>query len=595
MIRILLRFGLQTLNRSRKWLGLAAFFALVSTAFSGTFTASLDRNTIVLGEQVELTLQFKDGQPQSVSDIQPIDGLQRVTSWNQSWSTSIVNGEQSQVINYTIQLAPTRVGDFEIPPFRVQMNGQTLQSPPLKLRVIASDPSAPPPAYAAKPAFLWVVLPNTNLFVNEPVVAEFRIYVRSDMRPSPSLDLSPEGDGLTFSRFAQGQMYQRRVGNAVFRVIPLSVAVRPLKSGTLSINPINGSIVLNNPDPMDIERFFAPQPQPVRAPLTSDRMDIHVLPLPTENVPPGFNGAVGSYMMSVTAGPTNVIAGDPVTLQIQISGHGSLDSLVLPEQKGWDNFKIYPPTSKFTPADQMGIDGTKTFEEIVTPQNSDIKALPPVTFSFFDTDQKKYRTLTQPSMPLMVRAAAPGTMPTVANTGHTENATPTPDVIPIKQHIGVVAEIRPPLVQQPWFLTLQGVPALALISSVIWRKRKESLANNPRLRRLRQVAQLVREGLGELQSLAAQNKSEEFFATLFRLLQEQLGERLDLPATSITEAVIEEQLRPRGVSEEILAPLQEMFQTCNLARYAPIKSSQELAAIVPRLESVLNQLRELKV
>jgi len=86
-----------------------------------------------------------------------------------------------------------------------------------------------------------------------------------------------------------------------------------------------------------------------------------------------------------------------------------------------------------------------------------------------------------------------------------------------------------------------------------------------------------------------------FFATLFRLLQEQLGERLDLPATAITEAVIEEHLRPRAVPTTTLAPLQELFQTCNLARYAPIKTSQELAAIIPRLESVLQELQGVKL
>lgn len=594
-MQIFMRFGRQMLNRGRRGLGFAVFFALVSTAFSASFTASLDRNSIVLGEQVTLTLEFKDGQPQVVSDLQPIDGVQRVSGWNQGVNTSIVNGEQSMEISYSTELAPTRVGEFVIPPFHVKMNGQDLESPPIKLKVIASDPSAPPPSFAAKPAFLWVVVPKTNLFINETVMAEFRIYVRSDMRPSRTLELTPDGAGLTFSKFAQGPNYQRRVGNAVFRVIPLSLAITPVKSGSLSINPLNGSMMLNNPDEMDIARFFAPQPQPVRASLTSDRIDLQVSPLPSENVPPGFNGAVGNYTMSVTAGPTKVVAGDPVTLHIQISGHGALDSLVLPRQSGWENFKVYPPTSKLNPSDQLGIDGNKTFEEIVTPQNSDIKALPPVTFSFFDPEQKKYRTLTQGPIALMVSAATPGAMPAMANGARTEGAPPAPDIFPIKQHIGVVAELRPPLVQQPWFLTLQGVPALALIWSVVWRKRKESLANNPRLRRQRQVAQLVREGLGELRNLAAQNNSDEFFATLFRLLQEQLGERLDLPASSITEAVIDEQLRPRGVSGDVLAPLQEMFQTCNLARYAPIKSSQELAAIIPKLESLLNQLRDLKI
>jgi hypothetical protein len=127
-----------------------------------------------------------------------------------------------------------------------------------------------------------------------------------------------------------------------------------------------------------------------------------------------------------------------------------------------------------------------------------------------------------------------------------------------------------------------------------WRKRADALANNPRLRRQRQVAQVIREGLSELRRLAGDKKSDEFFATLVRLLQEQLGERLNCPASSITEAVIDEKLRPRGVPETTLAALHELFQTCNLARYAPIKSSQELAALIPKLEAVLADLQKVR-
>jgi hypothetical protein len=507
----------------------------------------------------------------------------------------IANGQQSAVYTYTISLEPTRAGEFVIPPITATADGQVLTSQPLKLKVAASDPATTPPAdNANKMAFLWVVLPKTNLYINEPVVAEFRVYLRSDVRRSDNLQqFAPEGNGLTFGPLVQGQRYSRRVGNASFTVVPLSVAITPVKAGTVSINPMNATIVLNNRDLM--ESIWGEGGNPVQTTLTSPRMDLQVSPLPTENVPPGFAGAVGSYTMAVTAGPTNVVAGDPITLRIQISGQGALDSVTLPEQPGWENFKAYPPTAKVNTTDQFGLEGSKTFEEIVTPQNTDVRALPPIAFSFFDPEQKKYRTLTQPAMPLVVRAANPGTMPALAANTHSENSKPTADVVPIKQHLGVVAEIKPPLIQQPWFLALQGVPALALLSSVVWRKRKENLANNPRLRRQRQVAQVVREGLEELRSLAAQNKSDEFFATVFRLLQEQLGERLDLPASAITEAVIDERLRPRGVSADTLTSLHELFQACNLARYAPIQSSQELAAIIPKLEMVLNQLRDLKV
>ena len=152
-----------------------------------------------------------------------------------------------------------------------------------------------------------------------------------------------------------------------------------------------------------------------------------------------------------------------------------------------------------------------------------------------------------------------------------------------------------PLIERPWFLAAQSVPMLAFFSLVFWRKRSEALANNPRLRRQRQAARIIRAGLDDLRRNADTNKSDEFFATLFRLLQERLGERLDVPASAITESVIEEQLRPRGVPETALAPLQELFQACNLARYAPIKSSQELAAFIPKLESVLNTFRDLKL
>src|SRR5207302_5248009 len=149
------------------------------------------------------------------------------------------------------------------------------------------------------------------------------------------------------------------------------------------------------------------------------------------------------------------------------------------------------------------------------------------------------------------------------------------------------------LVQQTWFVALQGVPLLAWLTVLVWRRREENLAKNPRLRRQRQVAQTVREGLAELRRVAGANQSEAFFATVFRLLQEQLGERLDLPASAITEAVVDERLRPRGLAAETLIALQELFQACNQARYAPRCSGQELASLVPKVESWLQQLQRL--
>ena len=78
--------------------------------------------------------------------------------------------------------------------------------------------------------------------------------------------------------------------------------------------------------------------------FATDTVNAESLPLPPANAPANFNGAVGHYSMTVTAGPTNVAVGDPITVRVQISGHGALDTLTLPDQPAWHDFKTFPPT-----------------------------------------------------------------------------------------------------------------------------------------------------------------------------------------------------------------------------------------------------------
>jgi hypothetical protein len=312
-------------------------------------------------------------------------------------------------------------------------------------------------------------------------------------------------------------------------------------------------------------------------------------------VPANFNGAVGNYTLSVTAGPTNVAAGSPITVRIRLQGKGALDALALPAQPGWEVFKPLSPTAKLELTDALGLEGAKTFEQVAFPQSAEVKSLPPVSFSFFDPDQKKYQVITQPGLPLTVTPTAAAPTPTIAAGGRNDReAAPSQDIVPIKQRLGTLALVGAPLVQRPWFLALQSVPVLLWVGVLAWRKRVEQLAANPRLRRRRWVAELVRDGLATLRRQAAAQDPEAFFATLFRLLQEQLGERLDLPASSITEAIIEERLRPRGIPNSTLTRLHELFQACNLARYAPVKSSQELESLIPEAEALLAEMKHLE-
>ncbi len=567
-------------------LGLAVA-CLAVPAWAASFSASLDRTTVVVGETVGLTLTFEGGSLQSNPRLPAIPGVQVAAGISQSMNSSMgPDGKMTSVQSFRFNLVATQPGEITIPAFQVDLAGQRLSSEPLKLQVLREDPSAPPPALANSAAFLWPVWPKKEGYVNEIVTLELRLYLRSGVRFGDFQFPPLAGDGLQAGQLTQGGDFERAVGNVPFRVIPLLVTLTPTRTGALGIGPLEGSITMN---PADFFRL-GPQPKPVA--LSMDRQEFRVLPLPTNNVPASFNGAVGSFELAVSAGPTNVTVGDPITVRIQLAGHGAFDALTLPEQRAWKDFKTYSATSKVETKPPLGVEGMKLFEQVIAPQNAELKAIPPVEFSFFDPAQKAYRTLKSAPIELTVRAAATVAPVIAAGKPATEdNAPPAQDIVGLKQHLGTLATVQGPLPLRPSFWALQAIPVLAWLGAVVWRKRADALANNPRLRRRKQVAQIVNDGLAELRRLAGQKQSEAFFATLFRVLQEQIGERLDLPASAITEAIVDERLKFGGLAETACASLHELFQTCNFARYAPVQSSQELAAIVPRVEAVIEQLR----
>jgi hypothetical protein len=564
---------------------------------AATFTAALDRDTINLGESATLSLTFEDGSPRNVPTPPNVAGLQ-IAYVGPSSQFSFVNGETKSTVTYNFTLTPRQAGDFTIPTLAADVGGQRLISTPLKLKV--QPPNSPPAAAinsGSEVAFMRLTLPEKQVYPGEVLAARLDIYLRDDVQNFGNFQFTgTPADGFTVGKMAQGSRQRVQIGNRGYTDVPVEISLTANKSGAVSLGPFTASAVVELPssnrggDPF-IQRFFNNGEQR-QVTLATDTLNAESLPLPAEGAPANFNGAVGDYSMAVTAGPTNVAVGDPITVRVQISGRGALDALTLPDQPAWRDFKAYPPTQNLKTTDQLGIEGVKTFEQIVTPQNTDVHELPAFSFSYFDPEAKTYRTLTQPPVQLAVHSGGTTPAPMIAAAKSANSQAPPPqELLPIKEQFGALAQVGPPLLTRPAFLAAQSLPVLAFLAALVWRKRTDSVANNPRLRRRRRVAALVQGGLNDLRRLAAKNNSAEFFATLFRLLQEQLGERLDCPSSSITEAVIDERLVLIGAPETTLAGLRELFQLCNQARYAPLRTSGELAAVIPQFESAIRELQ----
>ena len=552
------------------------------------FVATLDRGTLMLGESATLVLTF-EGEPPSSFPAPEVSGLQITqtgTSRNMSW----VNGVSASTLAISFSVTPQKTGEFTIPAITASVGGQPLATQPLKLKVgQPSAPSAEALNSGDEVAFLKLNFTKQKMFTGESAVMQLELYLRDEVQNFGNFQFAGSNpDGFSIGKIVELPDQRRRVqlGSRTYTIIPFSLPFTTVKSGVFALGPFTANLAIVVPG----NGFFGQQKQVAIATAT---VNIETLPLPVENRPVNFTGAIGNFTLAVTAGPTTVTVGDPVTVRVQISGQGSFDAIALPTQDAWRDFKTYPPTAKLETNDPFGFRGRKLFEQIVSPLNADVRELPALTFSFFNPEEGKYHTLTQPSVPLTVRAAASSPLPNVGGNKNavTENQ-PAADILPIKENLGIIAEKSVPLLVQPKFFALQGVPVLAWLAAFIWRKRTDSLANNPRLRRRRAVAQIVRAGTGSLKKFAAENKPDDFFATLFRLLQEQVGERLDCPASAITENVLEEPAVLRATPKLTREGLHELFQLCNQARYAPVRGTTELNMVAAKFEQVMGELQE---
>lgn len=543
--------------------------------------ASLQPATVPVGETAELQITFENCQPEAVPAAPTAPGLTiQFLGTSQSMSWNSASGQIIKLIcNYSV--TATKEGEYTVPPVRCRINGRDYQTEPQKLTVTKS-----PDDVLARSAFLQWRLPKTNLFVGETLTVELWLLGERMAQEEPP---QIESEGFTMGRL-QRQSGQTRINNKTYQASVFRTYIIPIRPGNLQLGPVSLRVAV--PKPGGNRRgnplfgFFGEEMEFRAITVTAEPIPLKVEPLPTAGQPTNFSGAVGRFECAVSANPTNIAVGDPVTLKIELRGDTLLENVNLPSLSDWKGFKAYPPTSKLENANELGLGGSKYFELSVVPQSLEVRELPPFQFSFFDPASRSYRTISGPRLPLIVRPSLSAQTPVV------NEATNTVDIVQIKPRLGVVAAIEAPLVFRPWFVALQGLPLAAWLGLRLRRRHLENLANNPRLRRQRETAKIIAAGLKELSELAAANKSDEFFALVFRLLQEQIGERLDLPASAITEAVIAERLRPAGVAAETLAGLEGLFQVCNQARYAPQKTAGELDSIAGTLRQTLQALQQ---
>jgi hypothetical protein len=545
-------------------------------------TATARPQMVVVNEVVEFIVTVEGGAVQRNISVPP-SGDYIVTGTGRSSEYSSVNGVITSKDHHTFQVRPIKKGKVQLPAVEVWVYGKRYFTTPVLLDVI-DEPEVTNAPTPGTPAFVRLLVNKTNVYVGEVFLVEVQLYVLSGQDAQyPQLD----SEGFVLGTMQQPLQHSVVLGQYPYQMLSFKSSVHAVKAGELQLGPAtcNLNIVVGR-----VNIFGIGQLRPTT--LKSNPIKMNVLPLPTRDVPPSFTGAVGRFQLSWSATPTNVVVGDPVTLSIRITGDGPLETIQLPPQLGWEDFRVYAAKATLEDTDALKVSGTKRFEQIVTPLKEGSTHLPPLEFAYFDPELKRYQV--ERGSPIQLKVTAPGSAAAAPNPqlpGVAPDTQPAEvQIFALKPHLGAVGPLSSPLLSRPWFWILAAVPVLLFASVVArtkWNERNKAGAT--RFDRQRFQQELNQHLNSVVQAQQAGNVAE-VYSLGFRALQLELGALLQRPAMSITAAIAEEELPRRGVSPELLHQVQDLFQQCDEARFSLNQSPGTQEEFVTQLRSTLAQL-----
>ncbi len=576
---------------------LAALALLISIALAraGSFTTSLQNTTVELGQSTIFSLQFQDLQVPSQPQLPSLGDI-TVRYLGPLSQQSFVNGKRSSSITFRYQITPNKPGEVTLPALSISIGGQSYSSQSLKL-IVAPPNTMTAPEGDAGLLFLKLITPTNDLVLGETFPFEIRLFFAANLRETsnPKLEL----DGFILGKTAQPEQGQTRIGGKPYGTVTWRMSATAAKAGNLPFGPVEMEMMAVLPGAQPRGGIFNPFgmfSEHRRVSLQSGTNVLRVVPPPVNGRPANFGGAVGKFRLLNSLSTTNVAVGDPITLRAQVAGRGNFDQVNMPVLVSTNGLRIYDAQSEVQTTDDLGLEGVKSFEQIIIPEQTGFVQFPEIQFSYFDPESKSYVTLKHAPTPITVRpgAALSANLPT-RNAADTTPAPLPPPVAPKNELQPIVYALGPPLNPRPW-IRRPGVlaaltfplPAYALFAA--WHRRRQEHIRDPRRQRRAAAEQSIAAGLSALTRQAAAGDSAGFFASLGGVLREKIGLALDIPAAAITEEIIDSRLLSIGLADIVITGLNELFSALNQARFAPDHSVEELESFQQRLRTVCDAL-----
>ena len=605
--------------------------ALTALAQDVEFKASAPAQVIV-GKPFQLTYSVnqraKDLRAPEFTDFDYIAGPYT----SQSSSTSFVNGKRTSsfTLTYTYTLMASKEGTFTIPPATIKVDGEQYTSNGVRISVL--PPDQPSNASAASQTasnsgsgqtakgdqtsnstsdlssniFMRTLVSKTKVHEQEAILLSYKLYFAGvDVAQLTNNTRLPEFKGFLKQELEIGEI-QTELEHYNGRNYQTAVLYRtllfPQRSGDITIDPAQFEALLRVQNRAQVrsifDDFFNSYTTATKA-LTSPGVTIHVSALPAGK-PMGFSGGVGQFNISSAISSTDLQANEAVTLTLTIQGAGNMKLLKTPAVDWPEGFEVYDPkvTNNFRNS-TSGVSGTKTIEYLAIPRAGGTYAIPPIQFSYYDTQADDYKTLTTPEYTLHIaRSANEETNATVVN-----NFVQKEDIQQLGSDIRYIYANELPefKIRQStvtfgtlafWLCYL--VPALlAALLFIIFRKKIKENADITRVR-YKKANKVAQRRLKTAEQLLKADNKTAFFEEIERAAWTYLSDRLSIPTAQLNKENIAQILAAKGVAEALIKDVLHVLSTAEFARYAPT-SDHAMQDIYNDTTKIINQLENCKL
>ncbi len=479
---------MNTWQHSTRILTTIAAWAFLSTLGHGQTTSRLSTAFLARGEQAILEVSVAGGEPTAMPEI-PAVAKTTIQTTGRGPQTRMLPGRRLEyVFDYVV--TGYEIGRYVIPPISVMVDGAKTLTEPLEFVIFNPDELHWSEIRAGGKTIRYAssfrVL-NDKPFENETTPAEIKLFVPEEMIVEDWGIPDFERDGVTAWRFQPSPRPNRiNLLGARYLSVAYPSTITPTRTGKIGIGPAKVRLTTR-------ETIMDPFPRTVNPEIYVDvpKLELDAKPLPA-GAPEGFENAVGRFRLSASTAVTDVQEGDPITVDLIVSGSGNLDTLHPPKLENTDGWKIYGTTTEQRGDERRHLSGSVIFHQSLRPLEMKPE-IPPFRLVYFDPKDGTYKTLTTGPIALQMR---PDTSPP-ANAAAAAQVLP----IPLERMNDILAVLRPAQLTLPatpalpaWLgHAIGGLLALVLIAKAFWMRRAARLRKEPvrdaKLSQLREIGQ----------------------------------------------------------------------------------------------------------